>query len=60
MAYVPKNMVNQNLYTNGGEFTDPSTGKAYQGYYHQYYSGDIFLVKDLQTLIEKNYLVNSP
>jgi hypothetical protein len=42
MAYVPKNMVNQNLYTNGGEFTDPSTGKAYQGYYHQYYSGDIF------------------
>ena len=42
MAYVPKNMVNQNLYTNGGEFTDPANGKAYQGYYHQYYSGDIF------------------
>jgi hypothetical protein len=42
MAYVPKNMVNQNLYTNGGEFIDPSTGKYYQGYYHQYYSGEIF------------------
>ena len=42
MAYVPKNMVNQNLYTNGGEFIDPATGKYYQGYYHQYYSGEIF------------------
>jgi hypothetical protein len=42
MAYVPKNMVNQNLYTNGGEFIDPSTGKYYQGYYHQYFSGEIF------------------
>jgi hypothetical protein len=42
MAYVPKNMVNQNLYTNGGEFIDPSTGEYYQGYYHQYYSGEIY------------------
>ena len=42
MAYVPKNMVNQNLYTNGGEFIDPSTGKYYQGYYHQYSTGDIY------------------
>ena len=42
MAYVPKNMVNQNLYTNGGEFIDPSTGEYYQGYYHQYYSGQIY------------------
>lgn len=42
MAYVPKNMVNQNLYTNGGEFIDPSTGKYHQGYYHQYSSGEIF------------------
>lgn len=46
MAYVPKNMINSNLYTNGGEFIDPSTGKYYQGYYHQYYSGEIFSGKD--------------
>ena len=45
MAYIPKNMVNQNLYTNGGEFIDPSTGKYYQGYYHQYSTNEIFTGK---------------
>ena len=34
MGYIPKSLVNTGLYTNGGEFIDPSTGKFYKGYFH--------------------------
>ena len=38
MTYIPKSMVNTNLYTSGGEFTD-SEGKPYEGYYHELFNG---------------------
>ena len=38
MTYIPKNMVNTNLYTAGGELTD-SEGKPYEGYYHELFNG---------------------
>lgn len=59
MAYVPKNMVNQNLYTNGGEFIDPTNGNYYQGYYHQYYSGEIYSGKG-PTDANRKRLNNAP
>jgi hypothetical protein len=38
MTYIPKNMVNTNLYTAGGEFTDEK-GQPYEGYYHELFNG---------------------
>ena len=28
MTYIPKSLVNSSLYTGGGEFINPSTGKC--------------------------------
>lgn len=41
MAYIPKSLTNNNLFTNGGEFVD-STGKPYNGPYHQLFNGAIY------------------
>ena len=41
MAYIPKSLTNNNLFTNGGEFVD-STGKSYSGPYHQLFNGQIY------------------
>ena len=39
MAYKPKRLVNNNLYTSGGEYYDAVSGKVYTGPYHQDYNG---------------------
>ena len=41
MAYIPKSLTNNNLFTNGGEFVDPN-GKPYSGPYHQLFNGKIY------------------
>ena len=41
MSYIPKSLVNTNLYTAGGEFVD-SEGKEYNGDYHEQYDGQVF------------------
>ena len=41
MAYIPKSLTNNNLFTNGGEFAD-SAGKPYSGPYHQLFNGQIY------------------
>ena len=71
MSYIPKSLVNSNLYTSGGEFTTTS-GKAYVGYYHQTFSGNVSTGKTPNSpnsvkLIENynpnpinNYIVQTP
>lgn len=39
MAYRPKRLINNNLYTAGGEYYIQSTGEPYTGPYHQDYNG---------------------
>ena len=46
MTYYPKKMVNNNLYTNGGEFFDSTSGKEYAGPYHETYDGKVFSGKN--------------
>ena len=41
MTYIPKSLVNNNLYTAGGEFTDPNTGLPYKGYYRETFDGTV-------------------
>jgi hypothetical protein len=41
MSYIPKSLVNNNLYTAGEEFTDLN-GNGYSGSYHEQYDGSIF------------------
>ena len=69
MSYIPKSLVNNNLYTGGGEFTNPVTGKSYKGYYHETFDGTISsgktpnspysipLVKDYIAKQENNYII---
>jgi len=64
MAYIPKSLTNNNLFTNGGEFAD-STGKPYSGPYHQLFNGQVYSgnspldpTKQLLTIIPKNELSN--
>ena len=69
MTYIPKSLVNSNLYTGGGEFTDPNTGIPYKGYYHETFTGaassgktpnspnSISLVKNYSVQQENNYIV---
>jgi len=63
MGYVPKGLVNEGLYTNGGEFTT-NDGKPYKGYYHQMFDGAVSSGKtpnspNSQPLIT-NYSTNQP
>jgi len=41
MAYIPKSLTNNNLFTKGEEFVD-SRGKPYNGPYHQLFNGQIY------------------
>jgi hypothetical protein len=45
MPYVPKNRITTSLYTPGGEFTLLTTRESYTGYYHRYYTGELFTGK---------------
>jgi hypothetical protein len=42
MPYYPKKMVNNNLYTNIGEFSITDTGENYEGFYHETFDGKFF------------------
>jgi len=69
MTYIPKSLVNNGLYTAGGEFTNPVTGEDYKGYYHETFIGEVSsgkipnspnsvaLVKNYSTSQENNYIV---
>ena len=41
MTYIPKSLTNNNLFTNGGEFTDIN-GQPYRGPYHELFNGSIY------------------
>ena len=69
MTYIPKSLVNNGLYTAGGEFTNPITGEDYKGYYHENFTGAISsgktpnspnsttLVKNYNTDQKNNFIV---
>jgi len=42
MAYIPKNKIQTNLYTSGGEYVLASTQENYIGYYYKLYNGKYF------------------
>jgi hypothetical protein len=42
MAFLPKRLVNSNLYTAGGEFIDTTTGQPYTGTYHELFNGQTY------------------
>ncbi len=43
--YIPKNKIQTNLYTSGGEYTLLSSGQNYIGYYYKLYNGKYFTGK---------------
>jgi hypothetical protein len=45
MAYIPKNKIQTNLYTSGGEYIIASIQENYIGYYHKLYNGKFFTGK---------------
>ena len=45
MPYYPKNRIQTNLYTNGGEYLIKSTGQEYTGYYYKLYNNTLFTGK---------------
>jgi hypothetical protein len=45
MAYIPKNKIQTNLYTKGGEYAVLSSGQDYIGYYYKLYNGKFFTGK---------------
>ena len=45
MGYIPKKMVNSNLYAVEGQFIDSTNGKPYTGDYHQLFNGQSFTGK---------------
>lgn len=71
MSYIPKSLVNSNLYTGGGEFTTTS-GEPYIGYYHQTFNDSIAtgktpnspnsvkLVENFNPNPANNYIVQTP
>lgn len=46
MPYYPKNRIQTNLYTNGGEFSIKSNSLPYSGYYYKLYNGEIYSGKN--------------
>lgn len=44
--YYPKNKIQANLYTSGGELINSTTGKIYIGYYHKTFDGKYFSEKE--------------
>lgn len=47
MAYVPKNKIQTNLYTPGGEFTKKINSEFYIGFYYKLYDGKYFTGKTI-------------
>jgi len=45
MTYIPKNKVQTNLYTSGGEFVYKFKGTPYTGNYYKLYNGKYFTEK---------------
>jgi hypothetical protein len=45
MPYYPKNRIQTNLYTAGGEYSIKTTGENYTGYYYKLYNNTIFTGK---------------
>ena len=45
MPYYPKNRIQTNLYTNGGEYNIAATGENYTGFYYKLYNNTIFTGK---------------
>ena len=45
MPYYPKNRIQTNLYTNGGEYNIVATGENYTGFYYKLYNNTIFTGK---------------
>ena len=45
MTYIPKNKIQTNLYTSGGEYAYASDLKNYIGYYYKLYNGKFFTGK---------------
>jgi len=70
MSYIPKSLVNANLYTGGDEFTTTS-GEPYVGYYHQLFNNSVSsgktpndpnsvdLVKNFSEKPVNNYIVQT-
>ena len=46
MAYIPKNRIQTNLYTPGGEYYIDGVNPNYVGYYHKTYTGGTFSGKN--------------
>ena len=42
MGYLPKRLVNSNLSTFGSEYIDTTTGKPYEGPYHELFNGQTY------------------
>ena len=45
MPYVPKNRIETDLYTSGGEYVFRTSRESYTGYYHRYYDGKFYTGK---------------
>jgi hypothetical protein len=59
MTYIPKNKIQTNLYTAGGEYNDIYNNAEYIGYYHKLYNGRYFTGKtpndsNIKELIKTN------
>jgi len=57
MTYIPKNKIQTNLYTPGGEYAYASNSENYIGYYYKLYNGKYFTGKtpndpDIKELIK--------
>ena len=46
MPYIPKNRIQQNLYTAGGEFYIPEVDSNYIGFYYKLYDGKLYTGKN--------------
>ena len=59
MGYIPKKMVNNNLYTAGNQFVDPATGNTYSGSYYELFDGQIFSGKNSNDPNSRKLLIDS-
>jgi hypothetical protein len=61
MAYIPKNKIIINLYTDGSEFVYANnTDKSYTGYYHKLYTGRYFTGKNQYDSPIKEIILSTP
>lgn len=57
--YIPKNKIQTNLYTSGGEYVLVPSGQEYIGYYYKLYDGKFFTGKTPNELDSKE-LISTP